>query len=812
MGLNKRIVPLVLLAAVTTSCFTRTALADAPNAPQPAAYGYYVDSWKNNTTSNMTPSTNPAIGVLSEYLKLWTPGTAWNNGTILNAPILNSNIQKSIDITNNRSEAEAHQAYLDDRRNQSYGIINGLGKYTDAFIAGANAGTSIPYDIPQDATTKKYDDKGNSNGNWAETNSNLGNMVNLVNVLRSSAASTTPAKSYYQYPRPWRWSTDVKVLPTLEPAKSTTPETDGGFPSGHTNAAYLAAIGLAYAFPERFQEMITRASELGYDRIVAGMHSPLDVMGGRMTSTAIAAAALNNPDNQIAKLAAYNDGRKLLAQSNASSVDRFSDYAKNKKNYTDRLTYGFPQIGDKSKAMIVPKGAEVLLETRLPYLDANQRRAVLATTGVQSGFPLLDDAEGWGRLNLFAAADGYGALLDKVNVNMDAAKGGFNALDIWKNDIAGNGSLVKNGTGTLKLIGNNSYSGGTEVDNGTLEMDSANALGSGKVNNNGGTITEAVAGAANIGSEFDQAPNSTLELSIGSKDDLLNIADKADLSGNLKLNFLNNYVPQDGTPIITYKKDGRTGQFTSLVTTGLPSNYKVSLDYNADNISLKLVDTNVVKVNTIAVSGKDGASSITTRGGKLQMLANVGPDNATDKSVTWSVLGADGKHTDLASIDQNGLLTALKDGNVQVVATAKDGSGVNGQTTVAISGQAVISTQPTDNSGNGGSNGNPSTPSNTNTTGSNTNTTTNNSGSNSNTTTNNTGNNSNSNNGGSSSSTINNTVNGSSNSTGSNTVKTSTSSLPKTGAMIDSNLLGLMGSLLVGAGSIGVFRRKRKED
>jgi LPXTG-motif cell wall-anchored protein len=788
MGLNKKIVPLVLLAAVTTSCFTRTALADAPVAAQPAAYGYYVDVWKNNTTSNMTPSTNPAIGVLSEYLKLWTPGTAWNNGTILNAPILNSNIQKSIDITNNRSEAEAHQAYLDDRRNQNYGIIDGLGKYTDAFIAGANAGTSIPYAIPADATTKKYDDKGNSNGNWAETNSSVGNMVNLINVLRNSAASTTPAKSYYQYPRPWRWSTDVKVLPTLEPAKSTTPESDGGFPSGHTNAANLAAIGLAYAFPERFQEIITRASELGYDRIVAGMHSPLDVMGGRMTSTAIAAAALNNPDNQIAKLAAFNDGRKLLAQSNASSVDRFSDYAKNKKNYTDRLTYGFPQIGDKGKAMIVPKGAEVLLETRLPYLDANQRRGVLATTGIQSGFPLLDDAEGWGRLNLFAAADGYGALLDKVTLNMDATKGGYNALDTWKNDISGTGSLVKNGTGTLKLIGNNTYSGGTEVDNGTLEMDSANALGAGKVNNNGGTITETVAGAVNIGSEFDQAPNSTLELNIGSKDDLLKIADKADLGGNLKLNFLNNYVPEDGTPIITYKKDGRTGQFASVVTTGLPNNYKVSLDYNPDNISLKIADTNVVKVSTIAVSGKDGVYSITTRGGNLQMLANVAPDNASDKSVLWSVLGVDGKPTDLAAIDKNGLLTALKDGNVNVVATAKDGSGVTGQTTVTISGQAVINTKPTDNNGNGGGNGNPSSPSNTNTTGSNAGNTVNSSSS-------------------SSSGSIT-----SSNNTGSNTVKTSASSLPKTGAMIDSNLLGLMGSLLVGAGSLGVFRRKRRED
>ena len=37
---------------------------------------------------------------------------------------------------------------------------------------------------------------------------------------------------------------------------------------------------------------------------------------------------------------------------------------------------------------------------------ADQRRAVLATTGLPSGLPVMDDPEGYGRLNLFAAADG----------------------------------------------------------------------------------------------------------------------------------------------------------------------------------------------------------------------------------------------------------------------------------------------------------------------------------------------------------------------------------------------------------------------
>jgi LPXTG-motif cell wall-anchored protein len=588
MNFNKKIIPLVLAATLTQSIIPQIALASTITDPQQGAYGFFVDTYKNNTTSNLSPTTNPTIGVLSQYLNLWTPGASWDNGTILNTPVHNANNQKVIDMTKNRTETEAHQTYLDDRRDQNYSITDGLGKYTDAFRVGAGAGTTITDNIPPDATQKKYDDKGNSNGKWAETNSNLGNMVNLINVLRNSSASTTPAKTYFQYKRPWRWSNDVQVLPTLIPAKSTTPEKDGGFPSGHTNAATLSALGLAYAVPERFQEIITRASELGNNRIVAGMHSPLDVMGGRMTATAIAAAALNNADNKNVKLGAYDDAHTKLLTQNGTSVDRFSDYSKNKKNYTDRLTYGFAQIGDKNKPMTVPKGAEVLLETRLPYLDAQQRRTVLYTTGIQSGYPLLDDTEGWGRLNLYAAADSYGAFLDKVVVTMDASKGGFNAMDSWRNDISGSGNLTKNGTGTLKLTGANTYSGGTEVVNGTLEADSVTAFGTGKVTNNGGTITENVPGEVIIGSEYVQAPNGTLELNISSKADLIKIVDKATFGGTLKLNFLNNYIPADGSTILTYKPDARMGEFSSLVTTGLPKDYTVSVSYNADNVTLKV--------------------------------------------------------------------------------------------------------------------------------------------------------------------------------------------------------------------------------
>ncbi len=583
--------PAILLTSILTTQGAITAYAADGSAvsaiePKAASYGYYVDVYKNNESINMTPKSNPSIGVLSKFLEIWTPGDSWDNGTVLNANVHNQNIDTVISITNNRTAEEEKEAYLNDRRNQNYSVITGLGPYANNFKASVNAGTTIPNEIPQDATTVKYDDRGNSHGNWADTDSSLGNMVGLVNAIRGTGASTSSAKDYYSYKRPFRWSEEVSIVPTLVPARKDDPTSDGGFPSGHTNAAYLASYGLAYAVPERFEELLTRASDLGHSRIVAGMHSPLDVIGGRVMSTAVAAAALNDPKNKSLKEAAYKEAHEVLLTQEGTSVDSYSDYETNKKKYTEHLTYGFQQIGDTTKPMTVPKGAEILLESRFPYLDDTQRRWVLYTTGLPSGYPVLDDSEGWGRLNLFAAAGGYGAFVNDVSVTMDSSKGRLHALDRWRNDISGTGKLTKKGTGTLKLEGNNTYSGGTQIDQGKLEGNSKTAFGKGDVTNNGGTLSENVSGKMIIGGDYKQSNKGTLELNLSSEKDLLEIEDETIPKGKLRLNFTDNYVPDNGSTIITYGK--RHGAFSSIETVGLPSKYKVKVTYKSNSIQLKV--------------------------------------------------------------------------------------------------------------------------------------------------------------------------------------------------------------------------------
>ncbi|MGO4495130.1 discoidin domain-containing protein [Paenibacillus sp. 2RAB27] len=103
------------------------------------------------------------------------------------------------------------------------------------------------------------------------------------------------------------------------------------------------------------------------------------------------------------------------------------------------------------------------------------------------------------------------------------------------------------------------------------------------------------------------------------------------------------------------------------------------------------VTDNVYNVLSIAVTSS--TSTITVKDGSLQLQASVLPANATNKSVAWSVYETDGVSiTDKAIIDANGLLTAKKNGIVKVVATATDGSGIQGSNYIIISGQTPLPT------------------------------------------------------------------------------------------------------------------------
>ncbi|MBR7833802.1 phosphatase PAP2 family protein [Actinospica durhamensis] len=489
----------------------------------------FVESYQTNLSANLTAATNAAVRALDGMATAWQTGTAWNNGTVLLPDYLRANMRLSARITAARTEAQAKEAFVFDRQDQSYAMITGLGPLAELYKSGALAVTSIT-SAPDGTPATTISDAvpvgapaGSATGPGSPS-SQLGLVVQLEQTLRGNYASGNPSKAAYNYPRPWRmneesevvdtgavdaygfpvYETDVTVCPQLLLQRSATPASDGGFPSGHTNAFTLAGIAYAYAVPERFQELIARASYCAHTRIVAGMHSPNDVIGGRVLGTALAAATLYDPANAELKAAARaqalayfeaqtgTDADTLFAYAHSQGTDQdpYADREANAALVAAHLTYGLPTQGSDKPATPyqVPLGAEVLLETRQPYLTAQQRRDVLASTAIEARNVMLDGFEQWGRINLFAAADGYGAFAQDVTVTMDSSQGGFGAADAWRNDIGGRGGLTKQGSGTLTLTGANSYAGGTLIAGGTLVAAGAQALGTGDVEVSGATL------------------------------------------------------------------------------------------------------------------------------------------------------------------------------------------------------------------------------------------------------------------------------------------------------------------------------------
>lgn len=305
-------------------------------------------------------------------------------------------------------------------------------------------------------------------------------------------------------PRPWQVSPLIRRDPRLGADYSAG---SPAYPSGHTTDGYTQSLLLAMIFPERARQILARASDYAESRIVLGVHYPLDVIGGRILATSAIVRLLTERSSAFgvsrprgfaaaAGILRADLARRCAVAAVANGCDDgstapYPGLAQDRAAYRARLTYGMVPVSATDRPAIVPRNAEMLLATRFPYLDARQRRDILATTEIPSGYA-LDDGSGYARLDLFAAAGGYGAFSRTATIRMNAADGPIAARDVFSNDIHGPGGLIKLGDGTLVLAGNNDFAGGITIRGGAVVAD-AKGLGRGPVRNDATLMLDAQA-------------------------------------------------------------------------------------------------------------------------------------------------------------------------------------------------------------------------------------------------------------------------------------------------------------------------------
>ena len=258
------------------------------------------------------------------------------------------------------------------------------------------------------------------------------------------------------------------------------------------------------------------------------------------------------------------------------------------------------------------------------------------------------------------------------NAIVDAKTGGIKASDPNPNDLSDqivvgpgdgtNGGIVfdgKNGTvyGEVTLQENLTIGEGE-----SLKLDDGASLSAGSHNVivDGGTLGEGF----NLGDSVKYAPTITT----------------TNLPNGTVGTSYNQTLAADGTTPITWSiESGGTlpaglqlenGVITGTPTTAGTSTFTVKAEnsYGSDSKKLSITINEPAIISVTGVSLDQSALTI-TEGDTVQLTATVLPDNTTNKNVTWSTSNAS-----IATVDANGLVTAVSAGTATITVTTEDGS------------------------------------------------------------------------------------------------------------------------------------------
>lgn len=249
-------------------------------------------------------------------------------------------------------------------------------------------------------------------------------------------------------------------------------------------------------FGSKFQLEIGR-SPLGKERAL---------VGDMFTRLAEISGLLHHLD--IEKVASGNRDILELIRDNPSELIRYISFRLSRESYYSRLNIKLnleriasaqdfiysqmatadymPAYGKKTgTSMAAPHvtGALALVAERFNYMDNVQVRDTLLTTSTDLGEEGVDITYGWGKVDLKAAMQGPGAFLRDFDVTLP-----HGLIDTWSNNVTNGllytgrgqdrGALVKRGSGSLILSGDNSFDG-FSLHDGQLVLSGLNAFGEG---------------------------------------------------------------------------------------------------------------------------------------------------------------------------------------------------------------------------------------------------------------------------------------------------------------------------------------------
>ena len=127
-------------------------------------------------------------------------------------------------------------------------------------------------------------------------------------ILGDDEKIVSDAKDFFARPRPFITNVDVNPI-MLRPG-------GGGYPSGHSTFAYVAAVIMSMMVPEKRDAIFARADQFEQMRVISGEHYPTDVAAGRIAGAVIANTMIHSPKFMADFAISKAEVRKALALTN----------------------------------------------------------------------------------------------------------------------------------------------------------------------------------------------------------------------------------------------------------------------------------------------------------------------------------------------------------------------------------------------------------------------------------------------------------------------------------------------------------------
>ncbi|MBO4431470.1 MAG: phosphatase PAP2 family protein [Bacteroidaceae bacterium] len=171
-------------------------------------------------------------------------------------------------------------------------------------------------------------------------------------VVSDASKANTTVKKKYQRIRPFATFHDPSLKPETDEEEAKT----FSYPSGHSSRGYMFALALCTVMPEKTPEIMVRAQDYAYNRVICGHHWKSDTDASLLLATAMFANVVSTDEYQAQLKKARAEYQKIIDGAVGVSEAKLIEHPATTRAYT---ISGLP-ADDNSRGIIIQNGQKTM--------------------------------------------------------------------------------------------------------------------------------------------------------------------------------------------------------------------------------------------------------------------------------------------------------------------------------------------------------------------------------------------------------------------------------------------------------------------